>query len=147
MSPLRSLGITLAVIAVLVVILLFAPPTLLRVKDPSAVDPGDGLLVVLNPARDRSAERVASHVLGELRSGRCEAALAFVGRERQSDLCERERKYRVRTWSLRDRKDVSSTTHLFFAVFRGHSSLPSNTWITLKRDRTGWRAVDFECWY
>lgn len=143
----KFLGITLAVVVLFPTALHIAPSKLLRLKDPSAVDPGDGLVVILNPARDRSPERVASQVFSKLRDGRYEDALRFVEAERRKDLCERERKYPVRRWSLRDREDAPRTTRLFFALFREDSMLPSNAWITLEKQASSWRTTEFESWY
>jgi hypothetical protein len=146
MAKRRLLAISVVVLLVAIARFL-APPALLRAKDRSAVDPGDGLMVIMNPIRDRSPENAAERVLRDLRAGRCETALGFLQPTRRADNCERERKYRITTWKLRDRTDKSEESRLFFAVFRGLSPIPSNMWITVRKSDGGWQPIDFECWY
>jgi hypothetical protein len=67
--------VLLAVAGLLLAGLMLAPPVLLRLVDPSELDPGAVLLVIRNPLRNRGPERAAEALFGELRAGRCAHAV------------------------------------------------------------------------
>ncbi len=75
MTRRRRLIVLLAVAALLLGGLMIAPPVLLRLRDPSEVDPGALLLVIRNPLRNRGPERAAEALFVELRAGRCAHAV------------------------------------------------------------------------
>jgi hypothetical protein len=137
-----------AVAAIAGMILFRFPTVLWRWKEPGSVDPGDGLVVILNPVRDRSPERAAERVLRELRLGSCDHALSFIDAERRTAVCRSESSYRPISWNLRDREESGDRVTLHYSVYRAPlPALPSNTWITVRFKDGVWQAEEFECWY
>jgi hypothetical protein len=145
---------TWRVTALLIAGLLFAgsrflPPILLVLREPGAVDPGDVVLVVRNPLRNRGAERAAAGLLRELRSGNCANAFPFFDASLTARLCESEEAARVQSWSVVNRKDIDRESKIQFKVMR--SGYPprawGNVWVTVTQDRGGYRVSDYDAWY
>ena len=88
--------------------------------------------IVLNPLRDRAPERVASHFLSDLRTGKCNANL-----------------------KLKNRRDVGNTVTLFYLFkgkFRPDSDiLPGDAWgegmVQVERLGTEWKVTNYGSLY
>ncbi|HEY7543703.1 MAG TPA: hypothetical protein VID27_02415 [Blastocatellia bacterium] len=144
--------IVLAATALLLLLALWVrPAVLLRLKDPSAVDPADGLYVVFNPLRNREPEHCAAHFLGLLRDGKCEHSIGSLrdSSRRLETLCREENEHKLVRWELADRKDESEKIELHFRVFRvGYrENTWGNVWVTVERNEQGWQVGDYQAWY
>jgi hypothetical protein len=131
--------ITIGLAVTLLLGFLFSAPRLLRIKDPSAVDPSDGLIVIMNPLRERASEATGDDFLRRLREGPCESSLSFMPSDRRAEVCERERAYRIVSWKLRDREGKGDQVRLFYSVYRRPMlAVPTNVWVTVALVKGKW---------
>jgi hypothetical protein len=136
---------------ILLLLLFVRPSVLLRLKDPSAVDPGSGLFVIFNPLRDRGPEQCAARFLALLRDGKCEQSIGTLrdSSRRLETLCREESEHRLTHWDMIDMKDESGKMRLHFKVFRASYGENGwgNVWVTVERSEQGWQVSDYEAWY
>jgi hypothetical protein len=136
-----ALAAIAGVFCLLLVIRAATSPVLFRWKDPGAVDPADGLFVVLSPLRDREPERVASRFLASLRSGEC--------RKDVVNSCESEARYPLTVWKFVDRRDGSPDTSLLYKMYRKNyrPGAWGDAWVTLVSEGGSWRVSHYDTWY
>jgi hypothetical protein len=145
----KRLVITLLIAAILMLTLtyLFPRPVLLRLKDPSAVDPGDGLLVIFNPFRNRAPERYAEQFLERLKEGKC-LELKAIAEQNYEYICTKESEHKLLNWKLVDIKKESRKLILFYRALRvGYKGYDGNTWLNVEQQGDGWEVTSFEAWY
>jgi hypothetical protein len=105
--------------------------------------------VVFNPFRDREPENTAQQLLNRLKKGECERAISnlFSAADLQI-ICEKEAKYKLEDWDLRDRTDQDDTVSLHYRVKRaddpGYGGYGS---INLQRSPSDWNVVDLSFIY
>jgi hypothetical protein len=142
------IALLFGLVAVLVGGLTLAPPVLLRWQERGAVDPGDVMLVIMNPLRDREREKGAESLLEELRDGQCKAALAFIDADRAIDYCLSEAEAPLESWNVINRTDSRMGSQIHYQVLRkGYDSATGNVWVTVAQRGSEWMPTDYESWY
>ncbi|MEW6207542.1 MAG: hypothetical protein AB1631_04190 [Acidobacteriota bacterium] len=140
-----------ATVLLLSLLFLARPSVLLRLKDPSTVDPSDGLYVIFNPLRNHGPEQCAARFLESLRDGKCEQSIGTLrdSSRRLETLCREENEHRLARWEMIDREDESEKIKLHFKVFRAgyRENTWGNAWVTVERSGQGWQVGDYEAWY
>lgn len=120
---------------------------MLRLKDPSAVDPGDGLLVIFNPFRNRAPERCAEQFLEELKEGKC-LELKAITKQNYEYICTKEAEHKLLDWKMVDIKRESGKLIIFFRVLRtGYAGYDGNTWLNVEQQGDRRDVSVFEAWY
>ncbi len=142
------IGVLAVIIAAAALLMLRAAtsPVMIRLKDPSAVDPADGLYVIFSPLRSREPEREAAKLLAALREGDCGHGLTAVA----SDYCDRERVHRLTGWTLVDRQNnPDGSVSLHYKVYRRDYQPDEwgNVWVGAKRVRGSWQLLSFDTYY
>jgi len=138
-------------IAVLIGFSLYAQrAVLIHFKDPTAIDPGDGLFVVFNPFRDRQPEMIASSFLEVLKKGDCSKVQEFLQDKKFAiNLCNDENEHQLVSWEIANREDqVDGITIHFKAKRKGYpENVYGNVWVTVKRQGTKWSIENYLAWY
>jgi hypothetical protein len=136
----------LTVIVAAVCIRAITSPVLVRFKDPSAVDPGDGLYVLFSPVRSRAPERVADKFFQRLKQGECGIGLTAIA----SEYCERERRYKITGWTLVDsayNSDGSVGLQYKVYVDQGDQHDWRNAWVSVSFVRGAWEPSSYSTYY
>jgi hypothetical protein len=139
-----------SVAAIAFIWLAVGPPVLVRLKDPSAVDPADGLLTVFNPFRDRTPERAAETFLRALQVGRCASVMETLPERMQGNTCDREASYPLLRWRLIDREEEPLEIRLHYKVWRRNypNDIWGNAWLVTRRGNSQHGVVQrYEAWY
>ncbi len=120
-----TLGIILAIIAVVIVAAALTRPTI------------------------GTPERAADAFLREIRTGHFDTAFSPLRPDGINEETEmREKNYRpLWWWWLRDRREATSGWRLHYSVIRGWVPIPSPVWITVNKQADRWRVTRFEAWY
>jgi hypothetical protein len=147
MKKSRKLGLFILILALVgICIRVLTSPVIFHLKDPAAVDPGDGLYVMFSPVRNRAPERVGNSFFERLKVGDCGTGLTAVA----SDSCGAERKYAPYRWTLVDRRDSSDgkVTLQYKLYCRGYQDDSwRNAWITVARVENEWAPVSYDTYY
>ncbi len=115
-------------------------------KDPSAVDPSDGLYVWFSPLRSRGPERVGDSFLEALKRGECGTGITAVAR----DYCDREKRGKITHWTLVNREDFSNDSILLqYKIYEAgfQDGTWRNAWIKLKPVRDSWVPEYYDTYY
>ncbi len=121
-------------------------PVIVSFKDPSAVDPSDGLFVLFSPLRSRGPERVGDRFLEALKRGDCGTGITAVAR----DYCDREKRGKITRWTLVNREDFSDESiSLQYKIFESgyQKGAWRNAWLKLKPVRDGWVPEYYDTYY
>ena len=141
------------VVLLLLALFLVSSPVLMKWKDPSAVDPADGLTVVFNPMRNRQPERAAAALLRLLKDGKCEEVVADTPLEQEyrEYICGKEKMHPLTDWTLVDRTDrfFSGGSLLHYKAYRADypPELYGNVWINIVKQGGSWKLTNYEAWY
>jgi hypothetical protein len=144
---------TLIIAAVLVITALFflPSPVLLRYKDSAEVDPAGGLIVILNPTRNRQPEQAATVILHLLKDGKCEDVVtAMPGDDRYKGyICGKEKEHHLTDWQLVDRTDGLDGSLLHYKAYREDypAGLYGNIWMRMAEQGGTWKLTSYEAWY
>ena len=146
--PFTQVCLAVLVLAVVAMAILpVAPPMLFVAVEPGAVDPGDVIVVIRNPLRNRGPEKPAVRLLRDLQSGNCAPIRALMPAD-AAHVCERERELRLLRWSLIGRKDSGAVSKMHYRVWRqGYGDAWGNVWISVRREESGYRVTDFSTAY
>ena len=108
---------------------------------------------ILNPFRNKEAERAGTRVLERLRAGQCRETLGSidVNGERVLTDCSREGQYPIADWNLEAIGfDADHRTVLRYRVKRNiqqaWSTGPFWLWVS-QGDNSGYRVSGYEAWY
>lgn len=147
MTRMRRLVVLLSVVALLFAVwMLVAGPVLLRLNlDPGALQPP--FLTLLNPLRDRGAERVADAYLRRLSTGQLAEARPYFGANRET-IELREPQYPPLKWTVANRTDESGRVTLTYTVTRGGGYPGSSTAVVVVARHAGeWRIATYNAGY
>lgn len=72
----------------------------------------------MNPFRDTRPEVIAVEYLTQMKEGNSNTILPFVSDENKERIQEAEKKYRVQTWRIGDRRDFSDRVEVMYWVTR-----------------------------
>jgi len=138
-----------ALILLSILVFYFSGPRLFRYKDRAAVDPADGLFVIMNPLRNRSPEIAADTYLENIRQKHYREAFAGLPNQRIVDLIERENRHPLESWELADRQDTTIDCLLHLRGFRTgyRPGVWGNIWVRVKKVPRGWTVTDYQAWY
>jgi len=129
------------------------------VLDRSAdVDPLSGVpnSISLNPLRDRSSERVASHYLDAMRAGHCKEELAQWEKDYRKKyaafICDSEAKHPLVSWKLVDWEDTPPLRILHYRGKRRNAPGQNATYkelfsVTLENDSGAWQVTKYDALY
>jgi hypothetical protein len=124
-------------------------PVVFRFKELGSVN-AEPALIVANPFRDKQPEAAAIVVLEALRRKDFDHAFSTIPMEadQKRSIVERESKYPLRGWALRDRTDGPETVRLYYVTTRSNShGVKAPMWLTVRRSQVGWTAEKVEAWY
>jgi hypothetical protein len=108
------------------------------------------VITVFNPFRDRKPESSAETFLAQLRAGECERTMAALSHTAQSiqDTCEREERYPLASWRLKNRTDETHKIKMYYQVGRkNYNSLQGQVWITVEKYGEQWQVTHYESIY
>jgi hypothetical protein len=145
-AALLALGV--AAVAALAVVRVTAgrrPVLFSFTPDPEMVRPRT--YCVMNPFRDRTAEKAAERFLRELRAGR-ETLRVVADAERREQLAESERKWPLQTWRIGAWEEHGGRAEILYWVRRGNGHHgEEEVWLAVDRTRIPPRVVDFGAVY
>jgi hypothetical protein len=107
-------------------------------------------VAVFNPFRDREPESSAETFLAQLKAGECERTMAALSRTAQSiqETCDREGRYPLTAWRLKNRTDEPHRVRMYYQVGRNNSNnLQGQVWITVEKDGEQWQVTRYESIY
>jgi hypothetical protein len=105
---------------------------------------------IFNPFRNREPESRADRFLEQVGHGNCEQAIAALPHTAQyiHDTCEREAKYPLASWHLKNRTDGPQNVRLYFQVARNnYDDIPGGVWITVEGHGEEWQVTRYESIY
>lgn len=106
--------------------------------------------VVFNPLYDHRPKEVADNFLQSMKNNKCAELLSALRlpKNKQEDICSREEKYPLVSWSLHNWTGDATNARLYYRVWRDNSvDTFGQLWITLENKAGQWRVVDYESWY
>src|SRR5260221_965371 len=107
---------------------------------------------ILNPFRDKSAERAVTKFMEQLKNGNCRSSPTAMGSNAKpvQTICEREQELPLQSWTLEAQGVDGSRVMLRYRVtrVRGEKRIedPSWFWVTNESDRV-WKVSGYEPWY
>lgn len=130
-------------------------PVLGRSED---VDPLSGVpsSISLNPLRDRSSERVATHYLDAMRDGQCRQELSQWEKDYRKKyaafICDSESKHPLLSWKLVDWEDAPPLRILHYRGKRRTVAGEKATYkelfsVTLENDGGAWEVTKYDALY
>jgi hypothetical protein len=117
----------------------------------SYVEAGDptkeAAFTIFNPFRDRKPEGSAETFLVQLKAGECERTMAALSHTAQyiQDTCEREERYPLASWRLKNRTDELHKIKMYYQVERkNYNGLQGQVWITVEKHGEQWQVTRYE---
>ena len=72
----------------------------------------------MNPFRDKRPELIAEEYLTQMKEGNSNTILPFVNDESKERIQEGEKKFRIQTWRVGDRRDFADRVEVMYWVTR-----------------------------
>ena len=138
-------ALAVAAIAISLAALRSAPAQLVRLNpDPDAVRPRN--LVIMNPLRDQTPEKLANEYFRKLKAGHSvELRDTFVGNTEV--MIEEEVRFPPISWRIADRDDEKDVTRISYWVRRGNGYPGEEEALFEFRRTQSWRLVSYNAIY
>jgi len=106
---------------------------------------------IMNPFRDKEAEKIAESILEKLKNGQTESLVPYLTdleEDNRNQILENEKEYQVEDWRIARRVQTANTLTLMYWTSRKNYEVPEEeTHFAFVRDDNEWRLKSFGAIY